>query len=119
VTGYPGGNSGDPTPTAVPEDTTTDGAVDSINPADAVNPQATAVAAAPGRSTPTASADGERDPGNGLIPWLIAFGAALFLTGTGTFGLVVRRTRRQEPDPDTQPLPLVNQAARRPAHRAR
>jgi hypothetical protein len=119
VTGNPGGDSSDPTPTAVPEDAATDGAVDSINPADAANPQATALAARPGGPTPTVSADGERDSGSGIVPWLIAFGAVLFLTGTGTFGLVVRRTRQPEPDPDTQPLPLVDQAARRPAHRAR
>jgi hypothetical protein len=119
VTGNPAGNSSDPSPTAVPEDTTTAGPVDSINPADAANPQVTALAAPPGGSTPTASADGERDPGSGLVPWLIAFGAVLFLTGTGAFGLVVRRARRPESDSDTQPLPLVSQVARRPAHRAR
>jgi hypothetical protein len=119
VTGNSGGNSSDPTPTAAPEDTATDGAVDSINPADAANPRATAFAAPPGGSTRTASADGQRDSRSGVVPWLIAFGAVLFLTGTGTFGLVVRRPRRPEPDPDTQPLPLVGQAARRPAHRAR
>lgn len=113
------GTSGDPIPTAVPEDTTTAGPDDSINPADDANPQATAVTAPPGGPTPTVSADGERDPGNGLVPWLIAFGAVLFLTGTGAFGLVVRRARRPESDSDTRPLPLVSQAARRPAHRAR
>lgn len=119
VTGNPAGNSSDPTPTAVPEDTTTAGPDDSINPADTANPQATAVAALPGGHTPTVSADGEKDPGSGLVPWLIAFGAVLFLTGTGTFGLVVRRAHRPESDSDTRPLPLVSQAARRPAHRAR
>jgi hypothetical protein len=118
VTGSPDGSSRDPAPTAVPEDTTIDGAVDSINPADPLNPQATAFAAPSDRPTPAASADGERDPGSGLVPWLIAFGAVLFLTGTGTLGLSVLRSRRPGPDTDTQPLPLANQAVRRPAHRA-
>jgi hypothetical protein len=118
--GSPGGDSSEPAPAAVPEVTTTDGAVESIKPADPVNPQATAVATASDGSTPAASAaDDERDQGSGLAPWLIAFGAVLFLTGTGTFGLSVRRSRRPEPDTDTQPLPLASQAARRAAHRAR
>lgn len=119
LTGNPGGNSSVPTPTAIPEDTATEAPVDSADPVDPASAQATAFAAPPGGPTPTVSADGERDTGSGVVPWLIAFGVVLFLVGSGVFGLSIRRAREPEADTDTQVLPLVNQTARRPAHRAR